>query len=245
MPFSRRELFNNAGFGLLLLPALLRSPQTILRHLLFDPEGPLVSPKPIPINPLMREGRSLVAIVYGTEPGRMLRRALELLGGIDRLGLRGHRVLLKPNVLNDQPPPSTTNPLVVKAMAEMVRANGAAEVIVADGSGVRLAATDLTLAVTAHCKADVRKGGTVALPARHVFDVVKVLPDGDVTVTVEKNFSARIKSGKRRFDLRFRRARIDRKQGGCRHQHAGRADAALRSAVAQKRGLKAVDAVAR
>ena len=44
------------------------------------------------INPLMREGRSLVAIVYGTEPGRMLRRALELLGGIDRLGLRGHRV---------------------------------------------------------------------------------------------------------------------------------------------------------
>ena len=118
MPFSRRELFNNAGFGLLLLPALLRSPQTILRHLLFDPEGPLVSPKPIPINPLMREGRSLVAIIYGTEPGRMLRRALELLGGIDRLGLRGHRVLLKPNVLNDQPPPSTTNPLVVKAMAE-------------------------------------------------------------------------------------------------------------------------------
>jgi molecular chaperone IbpA len=73
--------------------------------------------------------------------------------------------------------------------------------IVADASGVRLAATDLTLAVTAHCKADVRKGGTVALPARHVFDVVKVLPDGDVTVTVEKNFSARIKSGKRRFDL--------------------------------------------
>ncbi len=45
--------------------------------------------------------------------------------------------------------------------------------IVADASGVRLAATDLTLAVTAHCKADVRKGGTVALPARHVFDVVK------------------------------------------------------------------------
>lgn len=73
--------------------------------------------------------------------------------------------------------------------------------IVADASGVRLAATDLTLAVTAHCKADVRKGGTVALPARHVFEVVKVLPDGDVTVTVEKNFSARIKSGKRRFDL--------------------------------------------
>ncbi len=73
--------------------------------------------------------------------------------------------------------------------------------IVGDASGIRLAATDMTLAVTAHCKADVRKPGTVALPARHIFDVVKVLPEGDVTLTVEKNFSARIKSGKRRFDL--------------------------------------------
>lgn len=136
MPFSRRELFNNAGFGLLLLPALLRSPQTIFRHLLFDPEGPTVSPKPIPVNPFMREGRSLVSMIYGTDPGRMLARAVELLGGIDRLGLRGSRVLLKPNVLNDQPPPSTTNPLVVKAMADIVRANGAAEVVVADGSGI-------------------------------------------------------------------------------------------------------------
>ncbi len=136
MPFSRRELFHNAGFGLLLLPALLRSPQTILRHLLFDPEGPLVSHKPIAANPFMREGRALVAIVYGTDPVRMLARALELLGGIDRLGLRETRVLLKPNVLNDRPPPSTTNPLVVKAMADMVRANGAAEVTVADGSGI-------------------------------------------------------------------------------------------------------------
>ncbi len=136
MPFSRRELFNNAGFGLLLLPALLRSPQTILRHLLFDPEGPLVSRKPIPANPFTRNSRPLVAIVYGKDPRRMLSRAIALLGGIDRLGIRGKRVLLKPNVLNDQPPPSTTNPLVVRAMAEMVTASGAAEVVVADGSGI-------------------------------------------------------------------------------------------------------------
>lgn len=148
MPFSRRELFHNAGFGLLLLPALLRSPQTILRHLLFDPEGPLVSPKSIAANPFVREGRALVSIVYGTDPGRMLARALELLGGIDRLGLRGARVLLKPNVLNDQPPPSTTNPLVVKAMADMVRANGAAEVTVADGSGIIRLPTSANLTST-------------------------------------------------------------------------------------------------
>ncbi|MBS0160955.1 MAG: DUF362 domain-containing protein, partial [Nitrospira sp.] len=53
-----------------------------------------------------------------------------------------------PNVLNDQPPPSTTNPLVVKAMAEMVRANGAAEVIVADGSGIIRLPTSANLTST-------------------------------------------------------------------------------------------------
>jgi DNA polymerase-3 subunit beta len=41
----------------------------------------------------------------------------------------------------------------------------------------------------------------VALHARPVFEAVKSLPDGDVTVTVEKNFTTRIKAGKRRFDL--------------------------------------------
>lgn len=136
MAFSRREFFNNAGFGLLLLPALLRSPRNILRHLLFEPDGPLVPPKPILENPFRRAGRSLVVIVYGKDPRRMLRRAVELLGGIDRLSLRGKRVLLKPNVLNDRPPPTTTSPMVVAATAEMVRGNGAAEVVVADGSGI-------------------------------------------------------------------------------------------------------------
>lgn len=74
--------------------------------------------------------------------------------------------------------------------------------IVAETSGnVRLAATDLLLSVAGTMRAEVRKGGSVALHARHVFDAVKALPDGDVTVTVEKNFTARLKAGKRRFDL--------------------------------------------
>jgi uncharacterized protein (DUF362 family) len=66
----------------------------------------------------------------------MLSRALGLLGGMDRLAMRGKRVLLKPNVLNDRPPPSTTNPNVVGAMTELVKASGAAEIVVADGSGI-------------------------------------------------------------------------------------------------------------
>lgn len=74
-------------------------------------------------------------------------------------------------------------------------------IVAEPGGGVRLSATDLLLSVSGSMRADVRKPGSVALHARHVFDAVKALPDGDVTVTVEKNFTARLKAGKRRFDL--------------------------------------------
>jgi DNA polymerase-3 subunit beta len=74
--------------------------------------------------------------------------------------------------------------------------------LTADTSGVvRLAATDLLLAMEGTMRAEVKRGGSVALPARHIFDTVKALPDGDVTVVVEKNFSAKLKSGKRSFTL--------------------------------------------
>jgi DNA polymerase-3 subunit beta len=74
--------------------------------------------------------------------------------------------------------------------------------IVANGDGsVRLAATDLLLSVSGTLRAEVRKPGSVALHARHIFDAVRALPDGDITVTVEKNFIARLKAGKRRFDF--------------------------------------------
>ncbi|MBL8603808.1 MAG: DNA polymerase III subunit beta [Myxococcales bacterium] len=72
----------------------------------------------------------------------------------------------------------------------------------AEASGaVHFAATDLLLAVTGTMRADVKKAGSVALPARHIFDTVKALPEGEVTLTVEKNFQARIKGARRRFDL--------------------------------------------
>jgi DNA polymerase III subunit beta len=74
--------------------------------------------------------------------------------------------------------------------------------IAAEGSGtVRLSATDLLLSVIGTMRAEVKKAGSVALNARHVFDAVKALPDGDITISVEKNFTTRLKAGKRRFDL--------------------------------------------
>jgi DNA polymerase-3 subunit beta len=66
---------------------------------------------------------------------------------------------------------------------------------------LRLAATDLLLSVSSNVPADVRKGGSVALPAKAAFEMVKALPEGEVHVVVGTNFSARVSGGKRRFEL--------------------------------------------
>lgn len=72
--------------------------------------------------------------------------------------------------------------------------------LVADLRGIELAATDLTLGVTVRCKADVLCAGALTVSARHLLDVVKVLPDGDVTVSHQGNV-VRVRNGKRHFDL--------------------------------------------
>ena len=48
---------------------------------------------------------------------------------------------------------------------------------------VRFAATDLYLGVSASCPAAIRKGGTIAIAARTLFDIVRNLPDGEVRVS--------------------------------------------------------------
>ena len=74
--------------------------------------------------------------------------------------------------------------------------------VAADATGnLRLAATDLLLSVTSSVAADIRKAGSVALPAKAVFEMAKALPDGEVHVVVGPNFSARVSGGKRRFEI--------------------------------------------
>jgi uncharacterized protein (DUF362 family) len=75
-------------------------------------------------------------MVHGRDPANMLKEGIRLLGGLERLQVRGKRVLIKPNVVNDRPPPSTTNSAVVAAVVTAFRGAGAAELIVADSSGM-------------------------------------------------------------------------------------------------------------
>src|SRR3989442_8344085 len=84
----------------------------------------------------MRDGKALVAIVRGEDPLAMLHAGLNLIGGIGRLGLHGKRVLIKPNAVNDRPPPSTTHPKVVAAVVRLARQAGAQAVPPDSASGI-------------------------------------------------------------------------------------------------------------
>ena len=68
-------------------------------------------------------------------------------------------------------------------------------------STVRFSATDLYLGVSATTDAQVKKGGTVAVSARTLFDIVKNLPEGDVSLSVGSNHAAEIKAGKVRYRI--------------------------------------------
>jgi DNA polymerase-3 subunit beta len=66
---------------------------------------------------------------------------------------------------------------------------------------LRLAATDLYLGVTATTEAQVASGGTVAVAARTLFDIVKNLPEGEVQWTVGPNHAAEIRCGKVKYRI--------------------------------------------
>ena len=136
MSVTRREIFDRLALGAQILPAWALAPRSLVGDLLFDPVGELVQPKSVPPNPFRRDGKVLVAMVHGQDVSSMLTAGLDLIGGVDRLNLHGTRVLIKPNVVNDRPPPATTSPQLVTAMVELVRQAGAAEVLVADSSGM-------------------------------------------------------------------------------------------------------------
>jgi DNA polymerase-3 subunit beta len=67
--------------------------------------------------------------------------------------------------------------------------------------GLRLAATDLYLGVSTVVSAKVKKGGTLAISARTLFDIVKNLPEGDASLSVGENHATTIRAGKVKFKL--------------------------------------------
>ena len=66
---------------------------------------------------------------------------------------------------------------------------------------LRFAATDLYLSMSCAAEAQIKRPGTISVGARTLFDIVKNLPEGDISLKVTENQAAEIKAGKVRFKI--------------------------------------------
>lgn len=79
--------------------------------------------------------RSEVSIVRSRDSIHdAVRQAIEQIGGIRQIVRKGDRVVLKPNLAYPYPPPATTDPRVVEAVARLCLEAGAREVLVGDST---------------------------------------------------------------------------------------------------------------
>jgi DNA polymerase III subunit beta len=70
-----------------------------------------------------------------------------------------------------------------------------------DTHALRLAATDLYLGITARAPSNIARGGSVAISARTLFDIVKNLPEGEVSLQVGENHAVELRCGKVRYKI--------------------------------------------
>ena len=70
----------------------------------------------------------------------------------------------------------------------------------ANGAEVKMLATDLEVGLRSKCPATVSKGGSLTLPAKKLYEIVKALPETDVRIEEDKNG---VKVAADRFDSRM------------------------------------------
>jgi DNA polymerase III subunit beta len=72
--------------------------------------------------------------------------------------------------------------------------------IEADGEQVKLLATDLEVGLRSRCAASISKPGSLTLPAKKLYEVIKALPETDIRIEENKNG---VKVAADRFDSRM------------------------------------------
>src|SRR5947199_1093983 len=66
----------------------------------------------------------------------------------------------------------------------------------AAGDKLSITATDLDLSLRTACSAKVKKEGSCTIPARKLYDYVKLLPDADISIRLLENHWVNIRSGR-------------------------------------------------
>lgn len=66
--------------------------------------------------------------------------------------------------------------------------------LTAEGRALRVAATDLYLAMSGQAEAEITTGGSIAVPAKDLFERVRAMPDGPVQITASDGAQTTIKA---------------------------------------------------
>ncbi len=68
-------------------------------------------------------------------------------------------------------------------------------------NNIRIVGTDLDVTIRCEAAADIKKGGSMCIQARKLFDIVRLLPDADVHFTKDENEWVKLNCGKSNFRL--------------------------------------------
>jgi DNA polymerase III subunit beta len=66
----------------------------------------------------------------------------------------------------------------------------------ADGDTLTITATDLDQSLRTSCSAKVKKPGACTVPARKLYDYIKLLPEGDISIKLMENHWVQIRAGR-------------------------------------------------
>jgi len=97
-------------------------------------------------NPYHKEGKALVSFVLTSNDLKSdIRKAVALLGGFDKSIKPQDRILLKPNINSDDPPPGSTAMDFLVAVIDLLREQGCTKISVGESAGRPWAPTEKVL----------------------------------------------------------------------------------------------------
>jgi DNA polymerase III subunit beta len=71
-----------------------------------------------------------------------------------------------------------------------------AEGVGTEGGRIVITATDLDQSIKTSCAAKIKKPGSCTIPARKLYDYIKLLPEGDISIKLMENHWVQIRSGR-------------------------------------------------
>jgi uncharacterized protein (DUF362 family) len=150
----------------------------LLAKALHDPDGERAKPRRpqlvLPPDGYAVEKSSVLpalGVALGHDVQRLVRGAVDAVGGIGRFVKRGEIVVIKPNVAFERAAPlgATSNPEVVRALVQLVREAGAKEVRVADNP---IESPEACFVRSGVQRAAIEAGAVVHLPSPRDFEML-------------------------------------------------------------------------